>query len=101
MDFIKMLFDTSFKRFIIIRLAGILLIITYVILTLIWVIMFLGWFSAGVANRNPGLVLLSLIGSPLGYTISIIFVRMWFELTIALIRLAETSTEIKELLEKK
>jgi len=83
----KTLFDVKFETYITPAIAGVVMIISYVLVTIMWLAMV---FQSGL----PGF-LMALIGIP----VSFVFIRIWFESLVALIKTAEASGKIAKLME--
>ena len=85
---IRSIFDAKFERYITPAIAGILMYATYAIVTVMWLIMM---FQGGFSNT-----IMALIGIP----VSLVFIRIWFEGLVALVKTAEASTKLVKLIEE-
>ncbi|WP_022847663.1 MULTISPECIES: DUF4282 domain-containing protein [unclassified Desulfurobacterium] len=96
MELFKILFDFNFSKFITTKIAGATLAIAYVVEALVALAALLGSYKEGAA---------AFIGTFIGIIIFLPLVmigtRVWMEGMISLIKVAEESTKIRELLEKK
>ena len=86
---VKALFDIRFEKYITPSIAGIIMYVSYVVVAVMWALMaiqggFYGFFMA-------------VIGLPL----TIVFLRIWFEGLVALVKTAEASSKIARLMEEK
>ena len=91
-EFVKSLFDLRFEKFITPKIAGIGLVIVYVVVALLW----LDFLFSG-----PGNFVLRLITFLIGLPLSFIVVRIWFEAFVALTKIAENSAKMVNILEER
>jgi hypothetical protein len=95
--FFQALFDLSFRRFITLRLTGIL----YAIALALGGLYALGWSLAGFGESlGQGLLRLEVL-APLGFLLYAIWVRILLEASVSLIRVAQNTSDILEALRKK
>lgn len=95
--FFEVLFDFGFRHFIAVRLAGViygLLLAVGALYALIWIV---GAFQVSVLY---GLLTL-LVLAPLGFILYAMIARVYLEIVIALVRVAENTGEILTLLRQK
>ncbi|WP_457641926.1 DUF4282 domain-containing protein [Persephonella sp.] len=88
----KALFDLKFNSFITPTVAGIMLVIFYLFAVLVWINYLINVYYPNFFFR----LIIALIGLP----ISLVFIRVWFETIIALIKTAESSLKILKILEE-
>ncbi len=84
----RQLFDMKFETYITPAIAGIFMIISYAIVAV-------AWLGVVVGSGIEGLIA-AVIGLPL----SMVFIRMWFEGLVSLIKTAEASTKLVKLKEE-
>lgn len=90
--FFALLFDVSFSEFVTPRLTTFIYILSLVILTLIFGLALVFALASGapLMNRHPaaglGIMLLAVIGVPIGYLLNVIFIRVNLELIIVIFR---------------
>jgi hypothetical protein len=87
--FFQALFDLSFRRFITLRLTGILYAIA------------LGWSLAGFGESLGQGLLRLVVLAPLGFLLYAIWVRILLKASVSLIRVAQNTSDILEELRKK
>ncbi len=85
---IKSLFDIKFETYITPAIAGIFMIVTYAMVTVMWVTMI---FQSGIQG-----LIMAIVGIP----VSFVFIRMWFEGLVSLVKTAEASTKLVKLKEE-
>lgn len=96
-SFFRSLFDFSFQRFISRKLAGIFYAVGLVVIALAFLIYFFGGIASGIGlmqfNAGGGfmLLLVSIIGAPIGAFVAVIVLRFWIEAVVALIVVAENT----------
>ena len=89
MSFFRALFDFSFSEFITIKIIKILYVIAIILLALTWIGGLIGFFAQG------GLyILLGLIVAPIGFILSVIFVRVIYEILIVIFGIAEHTRDM-------
>lgn len=86
------LFDLSFTEWVTLRVAGFLYIVTIVIVMIVGAVSFLGFLAGG---PDTGVLLLGLLGWPLGLFVAILLVRLTFEATIALVAVAQNTASMR------
>ncbi|WP_406249754.1 DUF4282 domain-containing protein [Microbacterium sp. M] len=106
-SFFRSLFDFSFQRFISRRLAGIFYAVGLVVIALAFLIYFFGGIASGIGlmqfNAGGGfmLLLVSIIGAPIGAFVAVIVLRFWIEAVVALIVVAENTKRTADNTEKR
>jgi len=95
--FFQALFDLSFRRFITLRLTGIL----YAIALALGGLYALGWGLAGFGESLGQGLLRLVVLAPLGFLLYAIWVRILLEASVSLIRVAQNTSDILEELRKK
>jgi small-conductance mechanosensitive channel len=98
--FFQALFDLSFRRFITLRLTGILYAIAAIALAL-GGLYALGWSLAGFGESLGQGLLRLVVLAPLGFLLYAIWVRILLEASVSLIRVAQNTSDILEELRKK
>lgn len=96
MSFFKDIFDKKFEHFITIRIIGFLMMFSYVIVTIAWILSLLLFLKKGF-----GYFLLDLIVGGIVWLFVLIYIRVMSELSVALIKIAQNSSDIKNILERK
>ncbi|HUT95374.1 MAG TPA: DUF4282 domain-containing protein [Thermoguttaceae bacterium] len=94
-DFVRALFDVNFHSFLTTKVIKLIYILVLVVLTLSWGVAFLSGLGTALGMMKDsvlmgGVVLLAaLIAIPLGYLLSVVWIRVSLELVIILFRIAE------------
>jgi hypothetical protein len=91
------LFDLSFRRFITLRLTGIL----YAIALALGSLYAMGWSLAGFGESLGQGLLRLVVLAPLGFLLYAIWVRILLEASVSLIRVAQNTSDILEKIRKK
>ena len=95
----KDLFDGSFEKFVTLSLAKYIMFLSYALSTLFWVLMILGNLSSPM--MGGGAKFFMIIFGIIGWFVSLIFIRIWLEFSIALIKTSEEASRIRKVLEEK
>ncbi|OMH40485.1 DUF4282 domain-containing protein [Desulfurobacterium indicum] len=96
MELLEILFDFKFSKFITTKVAGVTLGIAYLAETLFALAALLGSSREGVAAFIGTFIAVIII-----LPMAMVGTRVWMEGMISLIKVAEESSKIRELLEKK
>ena len=90
MGFLASLFDLSFRSLVATRLIRLIYVLTMAAIVVISLLIIAGGFEIGPL---AGIVCLLLV-APLGAFVSLVYARVGLEFTIALLRIAENTTEL-------
>ncbi|WP_457568471.1 DUF4282 domain-containing protein [Desulfurobacterium sp.] len=96
MEFFKILFDFNFSKFITTKIAGITLAIAYLAEAVFALMALLGSLKEGT-----GAFAITFVAVIVLLPMAMVGTRVWMEGMISLIKVAEETSKIRELLEKK